>query len=80
LDESLSRGTVTIKGEILPTKPRAPSRTGRISITVRVDENILTELEHELGLSTTEVINQALDCLHDQKVMSKLPSLNQDEH
>jgi hypothetical protein len=80
LDESLSRGTVTVKGEILPTRPRAPSRTGRISVTVRVDENMLTALEHELGLSTTDVINEALDCLHDKKIQAKLPPLIQDEH
>jgi len=59
--------------------PKRTLRTGRVQVTVRVDETLLEQLKASLGMTNTQVLERALEVLHAQEIYAKLPKLNQEE-
>lgn len=59
--------------------PKRTLKTGRVQVTVRVDEELLERLKGMLNMSNTQVIEAAIELLYAREVDARLPKLNQEE-
>lgn len=79
LEAQVKKEAFSLPANSFNLPPKRVCRTGRVPITVRVDETILTGLCGALKMTNTQVVERALEMLYDQEVYSKLPKLQQEE-